>query len=252
MRDAQASTDEAEQRFLESFVPESVVTGRGPTPEQRKALMNKAGLVGARLRLERARYEQDRATIRSPVNGTVDAIEISAGEKVSAGQALLTVVDTRNLRIEAQVLEHDLPLVRVGGEASISSAGAPGRLLRGRVDALLPLVDSVTRAGRAIVRVQGDGIDWVAKIFAAQTGWRLFPILPDEEARALLLLRGHAIAPEFVEYHPRVGELPAVLIYEFVEGREWTTDTAQVAELFRRQHALVADGFREVPTGSTG
>ena len=157
VRDAQASTDEAEQRFLESFVPESVVTGRGPTPEQRKALMNKAGLIGARLRLERAKYEQDRATIRSPVNGTVDAIEISAGEKVSAGQALLTVVDTRNLRIEAQVLEHDLPLVRVGGEASISSAGAPGRLLRGRVDALLPLVDSVTRAGRAIVRVQGDG-----------------------------------------------------------------------------------------------
>lgn len=157
VRDAQASSDEAEQRFLESFVPESVVTGRGPTPEQRKALMNKAGLVGARLRLERARYEQDRATIRSPVSGTVDAIEISAGEKVSAGQALLTVVDTRNLRIEAQVLEHDLPLVRVGGEASISSAGAPGRLLRGRVDALLPLVDSITRAGRAIVRVQGDG-----------------------------------------------------------------------------------------------
>ncbi len=157
VRDAQASSDEAEQRFLESFVPESVVTGRGPTPEQRKALMNKAGLVGARLRLERAKYEQDRATIRSPVNGTVDAIEISAGEKVGAGQALLTVVDTRNLRIEAQVLEHDLPLVRVGGEASISSAGAPGRLLRGRVDALLPLVDSITRAGRAIVRVQGDG-----------------------------------------------------------------------------------------------
>jgi hypothetical protein len=100
--------------------------------------------------------------------------------------------------------------------------------------------------------VQGDGIDWVAKIFAAQTGWRLFPILPDEEARALLLLRGHGIAPEFVEYHPRVGELPAVLIYEWVEGREWTTGTTQVAELFRRQHALVAEGFREVPTGSTG
>ncbi len=157
VRDAQASAHEAEQRFLESFLPESVVTGRGPTPEQRKALMNKAGLVGAGLRLERAKYEQHRATIRSPVNGAVDAIDIAAGENVSAGQPLLTVVDTRNLRIEAQVLEHDLPLVRVGGEARISSAGAPGRLLRGRVDALLPLVDSITRAGRAIVRVQGDG-----------------------------------------------------------------------------------------------
>jgi HlyD family secretion protein len=157
VRDAQASADEAEQRFLESYVPESLVTGRGLTPEQRKALMNKAGLVGARLRLERAKYEQDRAVVRSPVTGTVDAIDISVGEKLSAGQQLLTVVDTRNLRIEAQVLEHDLPLVRVGGEAMITSAGAPGRILRGRIDALLPLVDSTTRAGRAIVRVQGDG-----------------------------------------------------------------------------------------------
>jgi hypothetical protein len=103
-----------------------------------------------------------------------------------------------------------------------------------------------------VVRVQGDGFDWVAKIFAAQDGWRLFPILPDEEARALLLLRGHGIAPEFVEYHPRVGELPAVLVYEWVDGVEWTTDTAQVAELFRRQHAIPAEGFREVPTGSVG
>ena len=103
-----------------------------------------------------------------------------------------------------------------------------------------------------VVRVQGDGFDWVAKIFAAQTGWRLFPILPDEEARALLLLKGHGIAPEFVEYHPRIGELPAILIYEWVEGGEWTTGTAQVADLFRRQHAIPAEGFREVPTGTLG
>ncbi|WP_353268952.1 efflux RND transporter periplasmic adaptor subunit, partial [Gemmatimonas sp.] len=57
----------------------------------------------------------------------------------------------------AQVLEHDLPLIRVGGEAIVSSAGAPDRPLRGRVDALLPLVDSMARSGRAIVRLTGDG-----------------------------------------------------------------------------------------------
>lgn len=158
VREAQAQADEAEQRFLESFVPESLVTGRAPTAEQRKALMNKAGLTGARLRLERAKYEQDRAVIRAPVAGMVDGIDIAVGEKIGAGQPLLTVVDTRNLRIEAQVLEHDLPLVKVGGEAEVTSAGAPGRVLRGRVDALLPLVDSTSRAGRAVVRVAGDGV----------------------------------------------------------------------------------------------
>jgi RND family efflux transporter MFP subunit len=157
VREAQASADESEQRFFESFVPESLVTGKGPTPEQRRALMNKTGLVAARLRLDRARFDQTRATITSPVDGTVDAIDIAPGERVGGGTQLLVVVDTRNLRIEAQVLEHDLPLVRAGGEALVTSVGAPGRVIRGRVDAVLPLVDSTTRAGRAIVRVTGDG-----------------------------------------------------------------------------------------------
>ncbi|AMW04249.1 efflux RND transporter periplasmic adaptor subunit [Gemmatimonas phototrophica] len=157
VREAQARADEAEQRFLESYVPESLVTGRGPTPEQRKALMNKSGLTGGRLLLERARYEQARAVVTSPVAGVVQSIDVAVAEKLSAGQPIATVVDTRRLRVEAQVLEHDLSLIRVGGEAIVTSAGAPDRPLRGRVDALLPLVDSVARSGRAIVRLTGDG-----------------------------------------------------------------------------------------------
>ncbi len=157
VREARATVDEAEQRFLESYVPESLVTGHAPTPEQRKSLMSRAGLNGARLKLERATFEQSHATILSPINGMIDAIDITLGERVTSGQPLLTVVDTRNLRIEAQVLEHDLPRLRIGGEARITSAAAPGREITGRIDAVLPLVDSVTRAGRAIVRVGGDG-----------------------------------------------------------------------------------------------
>lgn len=157
VREAQASTDQSEQAYFELYLPDSLVTGRSPTAEQRKALMNKTGLLGARLKLERAKYEQSRAVITSPVDGMIDGIDVAAGERVSGGQQLLTAVDTRNLRIEAQVLEHDLPLIRVGGEAMITSAGAPGRAIRGRIDAVLPMVDSITRAGRAIVRVTGDG-----------------------------------------------------------------------------------------------
>lgn len=157
-REAQARADEAEQRFLESYVPESLVTGRGPTPEQRRALMNKAGLVGARLQLERARYEQSRAVVTSPVAGVVQALAVATGEKVAQGQAIATVVDARRLVVEAHVLEHDLPLVRVGGETLVTSAGAPGEPVRGRIDAVLPLVDSVARAGRAVVRVASAGV----------------------------------------------------------------------------------------------
>ena len=47
---------------LEALVLARARDGLRPA-EQRRALMNKAGLSGARLRLERARYEQSRAMI---------------------------------------------------------------------------------------------------------------------------------------------------------------------------------------------
>lgn len=103
-----------------------------------------------------------------------------------------------------------------------------------------------------VQRVQGDGVDWVVKAFARQDGWRLFPILPDEEARALHVLRGRRVAPDPVAYHPRVGERPAVLVYAWVAGDQWQAGAGPVGELLRRQHAVPATGFREVPTASEG
>ncbi|MCU0649214.1 MAG: efflux RND transporter periplasmic adaptor subunit [Gemmatimonadaceae bacterium] len=157
-REARTSLDEAQQRFDETVVPDSMVTGKGPTPEIRRALSLKHGVESARMKLERARWEKQRAVITAPVSGTVDRVDVAPGERITSGQAVATVVDLAHLRIEAAVLEHDLPLVKVGGAASVTSAGAPGRAITGRVDALLPLVDSTTRAGRAIIRLSGDGV----------------------------------------------------------------------------------------------
>jgi len=103
-----------------------------------------------------------------------------------------------------------------------------------------------------VLRLTGDGVDWVVKVFADQDGWRLFPILPDDEARALAVLRGARVAPDPVAYLPRTPERPAVLVYAWVTGGPWQTGTAAVAELLRRQHAVAADGFRPVPTASDG
>jgi RND family efflux transporter MFP subunit len=157
-REARTALEEAQQRFDENVIPDSIVSGKGPTPEIRRALALKYGIESAKVKLERARFERQRAVIAAPVSGTVDRIDVAPGARVSAGQAVVTVVDLAHLRIEAAVLEHDLPLVKVGGEATITSAGAPGRAIRGRVEALLPVVDSTTRAGRAIIRLTGDGV----------------------------------------------------------------------------------------------
>lgn len=158
VRAAEATLAEREQSFRESFAPESLVTGIGPTPEQRRALRIRSGVASAEVSLEKAVWERGRAVIASPSNGYIERVDVAVGERVGAGTSIATVVDLSSLRIEAQVLEHDLPLIRIGGEAVVSSAAVPGRNMRGRIDAVLPLVDSITRIGRVIVRVPGETV----------------------------------------------------------------------------------------------
>lgn len=104
-----------------------------------------------------------------------------------------------------------------------------------------------------VARVRGDGFDWVAKVYADGDPHALFPILPHDEARALLTLAGTGIAPAFVDFLPHFdADDPAVLLYAWVDGAQWSGDVEQVAELFARQHRVAVDGFRAVPTSSAG
>lgn len=153
VREAQAALDQTEQAFRELWVPDSILSGARPEAERMKMLSIRAGVPSAALRLEKAKWERERAVVLSPVNGYVDRLELAVGERIGAGAPIATVVDLTAQRVEALVMEHNLALVRRGGEAVITSAAIPGRAIRGRIDAVLPLVDSVSRFGRVIVRL---------------------------------------------------------------------------------------------------
>jgi aminoglycoside phosphotransferase (APT) family kinase protein len=97
-------------------------------------------------------------------------------------------------------------------------------------------------------RLQDDTRDWVVKLFDPHAEPRLFPVLPDSEARAMTALSGLGLAPDPVAYLPRAADRPAVLIYRFHEGRPWQSGTAKVARLLKRQHGLAPEGFRLLAT----
>jgi RND family efflux transporter MFP subunit len=155
--EAEAAVAQAEVQYNDNIVPDSIVSGKAPTEERRRNALARSGLQGARVRLDRARYDRERATIAAPFAGVVDRVNVAAGERLTSGAEVATIVDVGDLRIEAAVLEHDLSLIRVGGQAIITSSAAPGRQIVGRVAAVLPLIDSTTRAGRALVRFRNDG-----------------------------------------------------------------------------------------------
>ncbi len=157
VQEAQVAVDLSTLQHEDNYRPDSIATGKMPAQSRLDASVTRSGLAAARVRLEKAKYDRERATILAPFDGTVDRVSVVAGDRIASGAEITTIVDLRNLRIEAAVLEHDLPLIKVGGEAVITSAALAGVSFTGKVSAVLPLVDSTTRSGRAYVRTTGNG-----------------------------------------------------------------------------------------------
>ena len=158
VQEAAARLEEARLKLLDYTVPDSIVSGKAVTGERLRSAEIRAGLEAARVNLEKAKLEREKATITAPFAGVMDEVKVALGERLTGGQEIGKLVDLDHLRIEAAVLEHDLPLIRVGGQAVVTEAAAPDRPVSGRVAAILPLVDTLTRAGRAIVRLSSGGV----------------------------------------------------------------------------------------------
>jgi RND family efflux transporter MFP subunit len=159
VREAESQVEEARGRYRDILLGEDTTDAAPVAVERRRNARLRTGVDGAEARLERAKLDRERATMRAPFAGTVDQVQAVVGQRVGPGDPIATVVDLGSLIVEAAVLEHDLPLIRRGATAAVTLAAAGDRSYTGRVLAVLPLVDTTTRSGRALVRVRtGDGV----------------------------------------------------------------------------------------------
>jgi HlyD family secretion protein len=98
-----------------------------------------SNLENAKTELNRARRMLERATIRSPIMGTVMEINKKEGEVVVAGtinnpgSIILTVSDLENIEMVADVNESEIPLVSIGDTARITVDAFPDTTFTGIV-----------------------------------------------------------------------------------------------------------------------
>ncbi len=154
VQEAEAAVGDARIRLMDLLLGDNPNDTSEFAARRRENTRLRSGIIGAEARLERARLERELATIVAPFGGTVDQVHVVVGERVTVGYLVAVLADLGSLYVEAAVLEHDLPLIRVGATATLSPASAAGRTYRGTVSAVLPLVDTTTRAGRALVTVR--------------------------------------------------------------------------------------------------
>jgi RND family efflux transporter MFP subunit len=113
---------------------------------------SRAGVASARAALSETQTRLSQATIRAPVSGLIVSRSVTRGQIIAAGTELFRMVRDGRLELDAQVPETELPLVRAGQSASITSSEA-GQTT-GTVRVVTPEVNAETRLGIARVSLQ--------------------------------------------------------------------------------------------------
>lgn len=93
-----------------------------------------------------AKISLDDAVIRAPFAGTIAKRHVQPGEKVSPDSTIVTLVDLRQMVLEAAVPAADIPAVSIGQRARFKVGGFGAREFDGEVQRINPITADGSRA----------------------------------------------------------------------------------------------------------
>ncbi|MBI3561938.1 MAG: efflux RND transporter periplasmic adaptor subunit [Gammaproteobacteria bacterium] len=92
----------------------------------------------------------------APFDGIAGLRQVSPGDYVQPGQAIVSVVDQHLLKVEFQVPEIYLAQLRNGMEVQLSSDAYPGKHFSGKVYAIAPTISATSRSIAIRAKVNND------------------------------------------------------------------------------------------------
>jgi RND family efflux transporter MFP subunit len=147
----------------------------------------RAALAQAVINRDVAKLNLDRTRVVSAVNGTVANLDLRAGSYVSAGHAVMALIDSDSYYVEGYFEETKLPAIQVGDAVVVLPMGDTLRL-KGHVESLAggvadrdrstssnllssvnPTFNWVRLAQRIPVRIKLDALPAGARLVAGQT-----------------------------------------------------------------------------------
>ena len=129
-----------------------------PLVDSARQRMRQAGMSEAHIALvESSGSAQPRITLVAPIGGVVTELMVREGMTVMAGATLFRINGLSTVWANAELPESQAALIRPGTGVQASSAAAPGKFLRGTVQAILPEVNAATRTLKARVELANPG-----------------------------------------------------------------------------------------------
>ncbi|HXH07666.1 MAG TPA: efflux RND transporter periplasmic adaptor subunit [Vicinamibacterales bacterium] len=123
-------------------------------------------LAAARAKLAAATQQLADTVVRAPIDGIVSVRSASAGDVVSPGTALVTIIDPSSLRLEAAVPSERVGEIRPGVPVEFEVRGYPGRTFLGRIARLSPAADPATRQVKILVEIPNVDRRLIAGLYA--------------------------------------------------------------------------------------
>lgn len=110
-------------------------------------------LTQTEIDLQKARIELDKTKIRAPFDGIITNIEISPQEHISNSQELFTLVNISRIQVYAKVLESEIGKMKVGRKVDLKFSAYPGRVFKGKVKAISPIINPDDKTCNVIIDV---------------------------------------------------------------------------------------------------
>lgn len=109
----------------------------------------------ANLALAKARFEK--TNITAPFNGSIGARKVSVGTFLRTGQAITELANLDEIRVTFSVPERFLSKLNRGAEVLVSTTAYPDHKVKGKIKAIEPMLDPVTRNIRVVAHVPNPG-----------------------------------------------------------------------------------------------
>lgn len=136
---------------------------------KRKALLGKEGAITQQaIDAAEADFKEQKADaqenavmvskmmLTAPFDGAMGKSKVNTGDYVTIGQSLVTLTDVKHLRIEYNVPEKYLPLLKLGQQVAVTTSTFPGKVFNGNVAFISPTINIDNRSVSLYADVPND------------------------------------------------------------------------------------------------
>lgn len=162
----QAACDEAAARLSlakknsansQALLKQNYISQSSYDTSQNSVELAEASLAAARAQLDMARIALADTVIKAPLSGVVSKRHVQAGEKLAPDMPVVTIVNLRQLNLEAQVPASEVPRVKIGQEVRFKVDGFAQRDFIGKVARISPTTEAGSRS--MVVYISVDNSD---------------------------------------------------------------------------------------------